>query len=363
VHASVIDSAGKLKPNHGIYIGSLDPKTNIANTSAYWNGTHWAMVMLPLPGNKQERIDLLAHELFHRAQPSLGFNLLTTDNNHLEEKNGRIYLRLELQALKKALQSKDEKEMKFHLTNAFAFRKKRYQLFPGADSLENQLELNEGLAEYTGLMMSVNSNQEAVTHLANTIDHFFTNATYGRSFAYQTIPAYGYLLSRSKKFWNKEITTKTNLASYFIKSLKLAGIDKKITDATANSYGGVNIINEENKREEEINKTIAAYKEKFIQQPHLEIRFEQMNISYDPRNVMPIGANGTVYPNLRITDKWGILTATNGALVSSGWDKVTLSAPTKIDSNLVSGDGWNLQPDSNYNVLKDSTGNYKLLKK
>ncbi|ULT23417.1 hypothetical protein KUH03_30125 [Sphingobacterium sp. E70] len=68
--------------------------------------------MLPLPEHRDDRINLLAHESFHRIQPELGFKLNNANNNHLDEKDGRISLRLEFEALKKALASSDKKEIK-----------------------------------------------------------------------------------------------------------------------------------------------------------------------------------------------------------------------------------------------------------
>ena len=154
LYSNYTDSAGLLKKNGNIYSGNLPAEINIANTAVDWSGRRWAMIMLPLPENKEVRINLLAHELFHKAQPSLGFKLFNTQNNHLDQRDGRIYLRLELEALKKALQATNDNELKTHLTNAFTFRKYRYSLYPGADTTENLLELNEGLAEYTGLIIS-----------------------------------------------------------------------------------------------------------------------------------------------------------------------------------------------------------------
>ena len=81
----------------------LPDKINIANTSIYWNGRSWAMIMFPLPEGKHDRLNILSHELFHRSQPSLGFHMPNTDNNHLDQRDGRVYLRLELEALRKAL--------------------------------------------------------------------------------------------------------------------------------------------------------------------------------------------------------------------------------------------------------------------
>lgn len=360
------DKAGILLPIGKIYSGILPNEINIANTAFNWNGIRWAMIMLPLPVNKQERINLLAHELFHVSQPSLGFKLFNTENNHLDKKDGRIYLRLELEALKMTLQTTNKIEQKTHLNNALTFRKYRYSLYPGADTTENLLELNEGIAEYTGSVISGRNKKQSIEHFVQSISSFLSNPTFVRSFAYQTIPIYGYLLDNTKKGWNREITIKTNLTDYFIKEFHvLLPYDlKKTTDLILNQYNGKVIISEEKTREEKINKLIAEYKSKFITQPHFEIVFEQMNVSFDPRNILPIEDKGTVYPNIRVTDNWGILTVENGALMSPNWNKISVTIPLKSENNNIIGDGWTLELKDGYSVTRDeSTGNYKLTKK
>ena len=364
VFANTRDATGQLKINDKLFSGTFPQEKNIANTSVNWNGTDWAMVLLPLPLNKEARINLLAHELFHRSQPSLGFKLSMPDNNHLDQKNGRIYLRLELEALKKALQSASATERRAHTRDALIFRKYRYQLFPGADSLENSLELNEGLAEYSGLVLSSRTTKNASDHLVNSINDFFKNPTYVRSFAYQTIPAYGFLLSKNKPLWNRDISTATNLSSYFIGAFNFSiptDVEKNV-QIISNFYDGDQIAAEENTREDNHNKQVADYKQKFLELPHLEIPFEQMNISYDPGNIVALEDKGSVYPNLRISDKWGILTVTNGALVSAGWEKVSVSLPVNIDSTKINGDGWTLLLNPGYKVLNKNDGNYLLSK-
>ena len=97
------DSAGVLSQESGLFIGKLPNDINIANTSVSWNGKRWAMILLPLSENRNERLNLITHELFHRAQPSLKFKSTNADNNHLDKKQGRIYLRLELEALQTAV--------------------------------------------------------------------------------------------------------------------------------------------------------------------------------------------------------------------------------------------------------------------
>ncbi|RXM49681.1 MULTISPECIES: hypothetical protein [unclassified Chryseobacterium] len=366
VFANEPDESGILKADGNIYTGVLPDKINIANTAINWNGKRWAMMMLPLPKNKYDRIGLLAHESFHRIQPSLGFELNNIENNHLDQKEGRVYLRLELEALKRALTAVSEKELKKHLTNALAFRKYRHNLYNGSDVSENFLELNEGIAEFTGVIVSGRSKEQTISSLSNGIDGFIDNPTFVRSFAYHTVPVYGYLLYKKDKSWNKKITGKTNLTNYFIKAfnIEIANDFKDAVEKLVNDYNGSVIIEEETKREERIKNLIAEYKSKFIDQPHFEIKFEKMNVSFDPRNIIPIEDKGTVYPNIRVTDKWGILTVEKGALMSPNWDKISISNPVSIDGEKIEGDGWILELTDGYGIKKNETnGIYVLIKK
>jgi len=363
--SNVPDSAGLLKLKGSVYSCILPENVNIANTSSHWNGKDWAMIKLPLPSNKKERINLMAHELFHVAQPSLGFRLFNVANNHLDQKDGRIYLRLELEALKKAVQCTSSIESKKCLTDAFTFRMYRYSLYPGADSSENLLELNEGIAEYTGLIMSNMSRDDAVKDIVQRMDQFMSFPTFVRSFAYQTTPAYGYLLYANRAGWNREINIHTNLTAYFIQAfnITLPSLLKARVEEISDQYNGKLIIAEETEREANSKRLISEYKSKYIELPHLEIRLEKMNIAFDPRNITPVEDKGSFYKNARITDVWGILTISNGALMSPAWDKISVSVPLKVDNKTVSGDGWTLELSEGYKVSKnESTGNFSLKK-
>ena len=360
------DSAGILKPDGIIYSGILPDNFNFGNTALEWNGKRWAMIMLPLPENKYDRITLLAHELFHKAQPSLGFILNTPENNHLDTKEGRIYLRLELEALKNAIQSTSEKEMLHHLTNAITFRKYRNLVFPGTEKTENLLEIHEGIAEFTGFIISGRDKEQTTKYFVNGINSFFRMPTFVRSFAYYTTPAYSYLLYRKNKNWIKNVTNTTDLTDYFIKTFNIS-VPTDLENLVKNSadyYNGKAIIQEETAREEENRKRIAEYKHKFVELPHFEIQLEDRRISFDPRNIMPIEDIGTVYPNIRVTDLWGVLTVENGALMSPFWDIITITVPVSVESKNITGDGWTLELKEDYVIEKEETsGNYKLTKR
>lgn len=80
-----------------VYSGILPDSIITANSGVEWAGKRWAMVKLPLPEDYHARLNLMIHESFHRIQPAIGFiNLPITQNKQLNEKDGRIFLRLEL---------------------------------------------------------------------------------------------------------------------------------------------------------------------------------------------------------------------------------------------------------------------------
>ncbi len=363
IFANFADSAGVLKQEGKIYTGILPSRINIANTSMVWNSRSWAMIMLPLPDSLYDRLDLLSHELFHRSQPVLGFHISNSENNHLDTRDGRVYLRLELEALRQAMTANSMSDTHTHLTNAMFFRKTRYSIFPDAAASENLMELNEGMAEYTGTMMSARNDKETEKFLEKRLIEFQNNPTFVRSFAYITTPLYGFILERSDKYWNRNITSKTSLTDYFLNAFNLS-VPVNLCAECISQYGSEKIMAEETRRDEEKAERIAAFRSLFIVKPHFNIRLDKMSISFDPRNLVPLEGYGTIYPTMRISDNWGILTVTEGALVGSNWDKVTVSEPELITPLKVSGNGWVLELYSGYAVEKDSTdGNYLLMKK
>ena len=62
--------------------------------------------------DKHIRNNLIIHELFHSKQEKLGFkNLSEANNGHLDTYKRRLLLRLELEALKKALQTENKVDL------------------------------------------------------------------------------------------------------------------------------------------------------------------------------------------------------------------------------------------------------------
>src|SRR5581483_9381751 len=108
----------------------------------------------------------------------------------------------------------------------------------------------------------------------------------------------------------------------------------------AAAYDGPALRIAETQRDARRQLVLGRYRAKFVEGPVVAVPLRHMNIQFDPRNLQPLDERGTVYPNARITDDWGVLEAQNGALLSPKWDAVTLSGPATTSGGTIKGDGW-----------------------
>jgi hypothetical protein len=76
-----------------------------------------------------------------------------------------------------------------------------------------------------------------------------------------------------------------------------------------------------------------------------------MHVQFDPRNLQPLESAGTVYPNMRITDDWGILVAAKGALMKTDWSAVIVVAPSTSEGSSLQGDGWTLELKPGWKIV------------
>lgn len=367
VYANRPDAEGILQLDSGVYKGVIPRRITFSNTDIEWGGTHWAMIKLPLSANPRDRIDLITHELFHVAQPSLGFQIRREENNHLDLREGRIYLRLEMEALRAALKAQRLSRAEEHLKNALIFRKYRHMLYRGSETTENSLELLEGIATYTGQIMSGRDKWQWREYLILRIDLFEKMPSYVRSFAYETVPVYGFFLYQKDNQWNKDMDGSTQLTEVFSEAF---GVDRRIllqsfVKQVAEEYRGREIADEETKRELTHNTLKDIYREKFFERPHLEIQLEEMNMAFDLQSLIPLEEDeGIVYPSISLSDNWGVLTVEKGgALLRNDWRWIIVSEPVEITDKEVRGKGWIIELNEGYQISKNLQGDYHILKK
>jgi len=369
VYANQADAQGRLTNRSGIFTGRLPEEINIANTATEWAGVKWTMIMWSaLSPNRYARARLMLHEMFHRIQSEIRFPASNPSNNHLDTMEARIWLQLEWRALREAV-THEGTERRQAATDAITFRLYRRELFPQGGVEERALEMNEGLAEYTGVKLSGRTDLELPGYLASRLDQAVNRPSFVRSFAYETGPAYGFLLDQIRASWRAHLRSQDDLGDLLRQALSLKLPESLRTEATKRSviYQGDDLRGAEEEREHERQARLKAYRARLVGGPVLIIPLgQQMNFSFDPNNLLPLENLGTIYPTLRVTDAWGVLEVDGGALMIRDREQrlthVHVPAPVDKNARLVKGEGWTLQLAEGWRLEESTTrkGDYVL---
>jgi len=348
--ASGRDSQGIAREQDGVFVGVLPGDQNIANTAFTWAGVHWTQIIWPLPASAEDAGALMIHELFHRVQMQLGFEIGHSENQHLDTVEGRTLLQLEWRALAAALVAKDAGPRGRAIEDALAFRSARRRLVASAAAEERDLELNEGLAEYTGMTVAIPARAGRVAYALRVIERTRDVPTFVRSFAYASGPAYGLLLDACGAPWRDQTRHGEDLGALLASAARIQAPpdDAGSIASRADRYEGPRLRATEQARADAKQAQIADYRRRLVDGPTLRIALRQMKVQFDTRTLQPLGDVGTVYPTLRISDEWGVLAVTGGALLAPDWMSVTVAAPK---DGAASGEGWTLELKPGWRIV------------
>ncbi len=370
VVANQADGEGRLERRDDVYVGKLPDAVGVANTATQWAGVAWTMVMWPLPEFRQPRVRLLMHECFHRIQSQIGLSPEDSSNNHLDTRDGRIWLEMEWRALEHAIWSQGPARHKA-IADALYFRAYRRSLFPGGAARENALELNEGLAEYTGLKLSSHSPEEfamlADSTLRGAPDR---HPNFVRSFAYVSGPAYGFLLDAAEALWRRALTPQSDLGQLLAHAYEVQMPEVRQAEAVqrAGRYDGDEVMALEIRRDQARQAKLTEARKRFVDGPVLILPVgSQFNYGFDPNNVFSIDEDSTVYlGEVQVSDEWGILKASGGfMLVRRTGHVVRVQVPAPADANRrpIKGDGWTLDLQEGWQVAPGDRKGDLMLKK
>ena len=365
VVASEPDRDGVLKRSGEVYVGTLPSNINIANTAFEWAGVNWMLVMTSaIPADRHRRGRTLMHELWHRQQAGLGFPASGAANDHLDTREGRVWLQLEWRALGSALVNKG-RARRLAVEDALLFRAFRRSLFPRAPLEEREMEMHEGLAEYTGVRLSGSPNPARFVIDFNLKEEA-QRESFVRSFAYASGPAYGLLLDEAAPGWTRRLRKDDDLADLLRRRLRLS-LTHNLESAAAErarAYGGDELMASERRREDERRGLVAGYRARLVEGPVLSIPLRSMRMSFDPGNLVPLEGLGTVYPNIRVVDVWGVLTVSSGgALMNKTYSGINVTAPSNASARPVRGDGWTLELNDGWSLTPGERKGDFVLKK
>ena len=310
------------------------------NAPIQWGGVTWAAYMWDTLVNAPplHAKEILLHELFHGiVQRKLGLAASEMLNEHLDAMEGRYWLRLECRALARALRE-SRAQRNTAVRDALAFRQARRILHQGSAEKERALEINEGVASYTGVAAAAESEAGAVTRAVEILTACDGDHSFVRTFAYWTGPAYGLLLDASSPGWRQRIRNTDDFAALLASALTL----QPATDAAASAsrYGGAEIRAAEEQRERGGRERLAELRRQFVDGPVLVIRGGGGGM-FNSMGAVVIPDVGTVFfgPYRHNTDS-GMLEADRGVLLESNGSVRRVPAPVRRDDTTLVGDGW-----------------------
>lgn len=342
-----------------VFVGKLEKKVNVANTAADLYGEKWTMVNWHHINKEDDykRQWLLIHESWHRIQETIGFPSINVDNSHLDKLEGRIYLKLEWRALRKALLATHSDRLAA-IQDALIFRNYRQSLFESSLKNESRFEMHEGLAEYTGAKLSGYHSDSLLVILERRMKHAENEKSLNWSFAYQNGPAYGILMDGLGINWRNKLKSTDDLGKLIQESLSIQlpeNLGKAVEDRYS-KYDGEALIQTENAYEKEQTKIKENYVKIFTKDTTLLIHLVNMNLRFNPNEIFPLDEYGNVYQTARVTDDWGILEVEKGMLLDKNWKKVYLSTPLGTSHEIIRGHGWTLTLNKNWQLIPTKNG-------
>ncbi len=340
------DPEGILHEEGGSWVGTLPEEINPANTAVEWAGQRWTMVLWPTPTIPHARNRLLLHELFHRIQDDVGLAAGNPPNAHLDTRDGRIWMRLEMRALAEALTHRGGSRAA-SIRDALDFRARRRSLFPDAAAEEDALERNEGMAEYTGLVLSGLPADVLADRAAVDLEWREASESFSRSFAYATGPAYGLLLDESGRPWRQALVRGATVGELLEEAYDTEA-PRVPAEGRIAWYNGERVIAIETAREQGRLAREADLRGRFVDGPVLELApGAEFSFSFDPNDAVNLEGLGTVYGSSRVTDVWGILEVDSGGALflrnpEGLFSGLIVPVPAGVSGPPTAGDGWRL---------------------
>ena len=310
------------------------------NAPIQWGGATWAAYMWDtlVSAPPLHAREILLHELFHGiVQLKLGLAASEQLNEHLDLMDGRYWLRLECRALARALRDSGA-QRNTAVRDALGFRQARRMFYTGSAEKERALEINEGVASYTGVAAAADSAAGAVTRGIEILAACDGDDSFIRTFAYWTGPAYGLLLDASSPTWRQRIRNTDDFAALLAGALAVQPAADAV--ASASRYGGAEIRAAEEQRARGRQERLAELRRQFVDGPVLVIRGGGGG-GFNSMGAVVIPDVGTVFlgPYSHNSES-GMLQAQKGVLVESSGSVRRVPAPARRDDTTLVGDGW-----------------------
>jgi hypothetical protein len=348
------DNEGILKSSNGVFTGIYPKELILSNAPVRFGGKQFAMTAIP-PDSDKYRIETRAiHSLFHRFQENEGVTASVFNVSNMDEKEARLWIKLEWKALRKAINSEGA-ERQLAIRDALIFRGSNREQYSKYEKDENRFETFEGLATFTYTMLCTNSPEEFKTRLFESLDRIYSMDSYSRSYGSIEGALYTTLLYQ-KGFDIKKIKTDNFDFGAAVKDLyniELPTICRDVGGSLAVNYNMEAILKEETARDTQIKESILNQANIFTQKPVVFLELESPSFDFEPEDIHSLDSLGTLYSSIRVSDNWGKLTVEKGGcLVSNNLKFIRITAKSfNAEKNRISGDGWHLILNNDWELV------------
>jgi hypothetical protein len=351
--ANTQDSQGILKAKDNIYTGVYPKELILNNVPVNFGGTLFAMSPLPLEEDNYRIKTRAIRGLFHRFQESKGIVASSFNVSNMDEKEARLWIKLEWKALRKALNSQGD-EKKLAIRDALIFRGSNRELYQNFAVDENRFENFEGLATFTYTLLCTGSQSEFKARLFENLDRAYSMPSYSRFYGVIHGALYATLLYE-KGFDFRSIQLDNFDLGKAVKELyniELPVICRDVAGSLAVNYEIDAINKEEAQRLEVIKQSIHNQISVFTEKPVVFLELESPYFDFEPEDIHPLDTLGTLYTSMRVSDNWGKLTVDKvGCLVSNNFKYLRISAKGLEQAPKLSGDGWTLLLNDNWELV------------
>ncbi len=339
------DKHSLLRERDGVFTGSYPRELIINNIAVDFGGELFALS--PLPATEDEyRINTRAiHSLFHRFQKKIGVEPVIYNTRHIDEKEARIWVKLEWKALRRALLSEGS-DQEQAIRDALIFRGARRELYSKYAGEENKFESYEGPATFTYIHLVTRSKEEFNDRLLEYLDRIYSFQSYSRSYGFVTGAMYTRLLYLAG-FDLKTLTADSCDLGFRVKDVydvQLPEICRDVAGSLALNYDLDAIYREEETRLNEIRERIHRQVSVFTEKPVVFLGLESPSFDFEPEDIRFLDTLGTLYNAIRVSDNWGKLTVDKGGcLISTNYKNLRITAKgIKERKAHFYGEGWHL---------------------
>lgn len=340
-----------------LFFGQLPEDIIIANTSISYCGEDWTCVIWDDSRDLLTSTQLLIHESLHRIQDEIGLPSCGSSNQHLDETEGELQLKLELGILKDLLQN-DSKDLTEGLRDAMTVRKYRQTMFPNGN--ENQFECHEGMAEYTAFkLLPLDNDNEAIRKglVAAAITKGMDGSGFGNSFAYLTGPAYGLLIDEMIPDWRNGIRSGKTIPDVISTVIPVPDtIDNAKMERISARYNLTDYLNKERSRLEARDKEDAELRDRFSESKWLVIPNDNINFGFNPsERLVAYDTIGVICNTMQLRGSFGTLEVGNGIMRTHNWSSFIIPySEDHCDAKISLNPGYAIEPvdEKSFTIVK-----------